>query len=1104
MDNNIFRIHKGAAGAALTAWQPSTYITGDLINTIPDTLVDGAVLRKMGTSIPSPFARIFLFEAAFKMIQNAHNGNSSYHQLVSECLDMLEFIFLRSKDPLLTIRKWDKRVELAKLENNNIQEHVNLASVLGDAFNTVLPNVDVIYLFFYDEILMGGTSPLTMVFTSANWIRKSRENAFNFTGGIAGVNLFEGRSVPLHQRSESFRIFMHKFRLAYNQNLHEQAGSFWEYLNSEYNQYDVTIRNMFVRERWQAVYTNRDFLTEYNQLCMPDDTLVMSNNLPISGGDIEVNGQSGYIIRPTVGYYANYIYNGMPITIDPPMVLTDAGLPNVAYIGGQPWSANTCTLNRVPSTPLHQRELPGGAGIIYPYLTDADFLQEKMVKVNYVINKDKFETCTDGESHYLLPVKKEYFNYFTLEDLRNQLHLRLEDDRVIVELKIPIQDATYPTITLRKIYDALSIDNYAGGGRYFNVGIAPFYKIVDNLPANSYYVMLGDTSNSIRLSFGLFDQIGTFINVAAPKERTVGVTKYFQIENTSFDFIEVDCNDSKGMLIPKMQKISMANANRDYLFGIDFGTTNTHISYSVDNGAHATSFTIQPNDIQTVYLNQGDYGHPLFAELTEREFLPTLIGANNASVAFPYRTVVCETANFRAEQPILFGNVSLGFHMLQERLEVNGVSYRTDLKWALEGGAVNEPINILENRVKLYCRQILFMIKNKIVLNDGHLKPTIILTFPGTMSRVLKNQYLHFWEEEAGRIFGNGNVDIMDASESIVPYYSFICKDINAASDVVNVDVGGGTTDILYIYPRRGLCYYSSSLFAANDLWGDGIGNIVNQRDNGFVKLMDAALNDNRILLHDQNLRSCYETTKIIAQSSADIISFLFKYDNEFKLSELIVRNNRLYPLIFIHFASLLYHIGQTLEKLDAELPAFLTFTGMGSKYIKLISPRENDIRDLAKCFIETFTGKQVPQLFAVKFADNPKEITAEGALASMHRAVPQINPNLIKVYGFENAAEEYEFGQVCELENQVCGAFEKFLDKMADRRIKDYLLTQYDVRIDAQMIDTIKRYVSQSYQIMASRRFTPDTPVNETLFFWPLKQVLYELSKLGNNEGVQ
>ena len=808
-------------------------------------------------------------------------------------------------------------------------------------------------------------------------------------------------------------------------------------------------------------------------------------------------------IRPTVSHYKNYVYNGMPISIDPPMALTDAGLPNVAYIGGQPWNPACCVLNRVPSIPLHQRELPGGAGIVYPYLTDADFLQDKLIQVNYVINRTKFETCTDGESHYLLPVKKEYFNYFTLQDLKQQFRIILKNNKVIVELQVPILDATYPFITLKKEYDTQHIEFYTGGARYFNVGIAPFYKIEDNLTSNSYFVMLGDTTNQVKLSFGLFDKIGTFIKVPLPKERTDEVTKYFKIENTSFDFIELDCNGNKGLLIPKMQKILMAKANKDFIFGVDFGTTNTHIAYSIDNGAHSTSFTITPNDIQTVYMNQDDYGHPLFAELVEREFLPILIGSENSTTSYPYRTAVCETANFKVEEPVLFGNISLGFHMLQEKLEVRGVSYRTDLKWALEMGAGTEPINILENRVKSYCRQILFMIKNKIVLNEGRLRTTLVLTFPGTMSRPVKNKYIGFWKQEADRILGIGNVDIKDASESVVPYYSFVCKDIKAG-DAINVDIGGGTSDILYVLPSKGIQYYSSSLFAANDLWGDGIGNIVNQKDNGFVQLMDVALEEQRILIHDENLKKCYETTKKIAQSSADIVSFLFKYDREFRLSELITQNNNLYSLIFIHFASLLYHVGQTLEKLETGLPTYLTFTGMGSKYIKLISPMENDIRDLAKCFLETFTGKEVPRLFTVKFADNPKEITAEGALASMHNAVPKIFPELIKIYGFEDAADEYEFSEVATLEDKVCMAFEKFLDKLSDREIKNYLLNQYGVRIDASIIATMKDYMPQSYQIMASRPLAEDAPVNETLFFWPLKQALYELSKIGNNEGMQ
>ena len=145
---NIFRIHQGINND-LKGWDRSNYIDGNLISTRPDTLYGLTVLHKMGTSIPSPFARMFLFDAAFKMIQQ-HDGNSPYHLLVSECLDLIEFLYLRSNDKLLYIKKWDKTNELNYLRTSATKEHQQLADTLENHLQTVMPGVNEIYLFYYD------------------------------------------------------------------------------------------------------------------------------------------------------------------------------------------------------------------------------------------------------------------------------------------------------------------------------------------------------------------------------------------------------------------------------------------------------------------------------------------------------------------------------------------------------------------------------------------------------------------------------------------------------------------------------------------------------------------------------------------------------------------------------------------------------------------------------------------------------------------------------------------------------------------------------------------------------------------------------------------
>lgn len=1105
--SDIFRIHDGAQ-TVLKGWERSSHIAGNLINTIPDTLIGTAVLHKMGTSIPSPFARMFLFDAAFKMIQNDHNGNTSYHLLVSECLDLLEFLYLRSNDSALVVKKWDKQNALAHLRGSAVQAHWTVADTLENHLTAVLPTLNEIYLFFYNNILIGGTSPLTMVFTSPNWQRK---NSQQFTGGIAGQTLFSGIAYPLHTRSNDFREYMQKLRLAYNVQMNQQAHSLFEYLGQNFNVYDHQTNELFGRLGLAANFTRAQFIQEYGNICMQDGTMVTSGILPLSHKNLTISADfsSGYMIRPSRKAFVDSIVNGVPVHLDTPLALTDAGLGKlVAYLGGKPWDEHTCSLQRFPLQPLHERQLPGGSGIKYPYLMDADFLQDTLIKVPYVVDGEKFVTCFDGESSYLLPIKQDYFKFFTVADLKRDLKIVNMGNKVEVTLNIPIVDATFPCITFKKEYEGDAIIECNSSNKYFNVGFMPFYKVTDDTALNHYCIMLGDTTGQVGLNFYSFDAIDSPIKMKASCQRS-NISKYIHID--SFDFIQLSYNGNKALIIPKMTEVVTKEANKDYMFCVDFGTTNTHISLSDDGGATSVPFAISEKELQVAYLNKlnlsngnsgDDYWSTFrsgpFAACADREFAPSIIGVEKACVSYPYRTAVCETPSFKNGLPVnLFGNISLGFLMLREPMKLHDNEYRTDLKWALENREGN--ITACENRVKAYCEQIIWMIKNKVLLNEGRPSFNLILTFPGTMNVNTKDSYISFWEDACRYLLPGVNIKIKEESESVVPYYSFVKSEITTVADAVNVDIGGGTTDMLFIQSKEGRQYYTSSLFAANDLWGDGLGALAfAQKNNGYIGLVDKALQNQRITISKPDLIRYYTTYKEVAQSSADIISFLFQYDEEFKLSGLIKNNNDLYALVFIHFAAILYHISQIAKKIGMGIPTYLTFTGMGSNLIKLISKNENDIRDLAKLLLETFyEGQTAPELFMVKFASNLKQITAEGGLVSQHSQIQKISPNLIKVYGFEGADDDYEFGDAVNLKDKVLSEFNEFVRIFtSSKSIRNFLSVKYNVKISEEVVGKLKRYSGLSFDMMAKRKFDADAPINETLFFWPLKQTLYELTK--------
>ena len=101
----VFRLHdKGKQ--QIEGWQQSAQVTHIEINDITDPT--GAKASKVVTSIPTPFARMHLFETAFDFV-NADKGRhqaSLYHELVSHYWDLFELLF-NYPDEFPTVAQYD-------------------------------------------------------------------------------------------------------------------------------------------------------------------------------------------------------------------------------------------------------------------------------------------------------------------------------------------------------------------------------------------------------------------------------------------------------------------------------------------------------------------------------------------------------------------------------------------------------------------------------------------------------------------------------------------------------------------------------------------------------------------------------------------------------------------------------------------------------------------------------------------------------------------------------------------------------------------------------------------------------------------------------------
>ena len=181
-----------------------------VIEQIPNP--DGDFSRREPTSIPSPFARIDLVRTAFTYIveKGQLDGNTIYHKLVSDCLDVAEMFFkIDALGGKAQIRMWSKATDLQKLLDSKNPKHKLYGETLSLFFSQDqrtynFDSVDKLFFIFYEHRIIGGTSPATMFFTSGNDLSFANIKFGNDT-------LFDEDYKPLYQRDPEFQKYLYHF-----------------------------------------------------------------------------------------------------------------------------------------------------------------------------------------------------------------------------------------------------------------------------------------------------------------------------------------------------------------------------------------------------------------------------------------------------------------------------------------------------------------------------------------------------------------------------------------------------------------------------------------------------------------------------------------------------------------------------------------------------------------------------------------------------------------------------------------------------------------------------------------------------------------------------
>lgn len=1101
---------------------------------ISDNIIErGEALGKLASSMPTALARLFIFDSALKEVnavqsvdsKKGHEGKydsnsgeylaTPYHELVGEMLDMLEFIFEYGGEEEFGVIEWNLNNETDKLKNEDITTnvgHKRLAHALQSSmdlagFLSAAVNFNTVYLFTWNEKVVGGTSPLSLVYTSANLRRDIGSSRFVGRGGNV---LFAGDSRPLHKRHADFRKYMYDIYYRHltgvNVGMLDNLATYIAESATRYPDADNSANNVRNGNDLPCMSP-----VQYDKKRPVTVGLV---TLMVSDKNIEISEDtSDYMLAPTVKAYQH----GNPAT-SVPLALTESGVNGLVYSRKPEKRMWIYGADKIPVSldPVLTNRILPGLGTQYPYIAPQDFLEDKIIEVSYNISNRKFFTGSRTNVGYLLPLKKLFFEYFSVDDLfkynlstgepeyTDMLTMTYDEDHEYVDVKLTLPLVKGKKIEFFKRYSVSDgsldkVDCYEGSST-FDLAFFPFYRLNHDNGHNVYNVMVGATVDKVDLTFyNPSDLTGLQEVDAKANERirkAVGspmATTHINV-NGAFTFIELSVEKTKGggttsaLLIPLMRDVPSTHGKGTYTFAIDFGTTNTHVAYGVDHGAGLTDITpfdYGKADSQLVMLNDeggvAEFGQ--FTTAVKRELVPDVIGKDGA-VHFPMRTSTYQPAPV----PILelFANTNIGFNYGSDIS--NARHYRTNIKWERGSESID--------RMSTFFEQMLWMMKNKSALNDCTDSFNVIYTYPIAMSEENHGQLQAAWERAKNSV--KCNATLKETTESIAPYYAS-ANLAEFGQPFMNVDIGGGTTDMLYVNPFNGEVYVFSAFFAANDLWNDGLDPKQKEKKaNGFVEYFKAT----RLPKLNEDDKATVKAVIDSASCSVDIVSYLFSHDDLIRFSDNITASDKMRQLPAVHFSALMFYLAYCLHTMEVEPPVQMSFSGMGSKYVKLISRSDASLSSLVNSIFhyvgEVFDNDDLQKANVyVTFDNDPKEVTARGALQAQFDPKPLRPDPPIYFHGYdgEDSSKVLRIENVTlDIKEKVLGFFDKFINMFSDDTV-GAKLADIGVDIDDEVIANIKKY-SRPSMSKASENVVNTTgkkkKLTEPMFFWPLKASLY------------
>ena len=1002
-------------------------------------------------SLPTPFARFFVAREAFRRVTEEHldsrnekEAGFAYRQLVSDILDVYELLFNLKfhknntwrDGQKIELREWKSDENLAYLK----QQMPVLYNSINQYYTTDI-NEEKLYFLIYTEEgkekLLACTSPMTGFITPPDMDKSIvKENGSSFIR-FAGEQ-YEGLHILRKSGGEYFREI---------KMFDERETDFKNYMyNQLFGADTIAPQFKYIKEYIRSFGNDREIRNDIKQKL-----------------DIIKTDQN-----------AELIVNGLSIMC--------------------------CDEIDVLS-----------------------YFSDSIIRVPYRISRDRFNSvkyrndAPNRDYDFLYPFKPEVLNLFENGEIDSEININRTSVTVFLNYNGKEYKKEYAVDNFRsnlgKIIDLRS-DNIN-----FDLGIFPnilshkesennYFKILvvaaDENPNTpnfnidrinlSFYKRTDNNLSLIQEILPTEAKFGVLPSVIRSRQKTNEIecgTKFYELFNSAFDVIQISIFGHTGFVIPKWERSQ--STNEKFSYAIDLGTSNTFISRKkVGENNSPELFKMERPMVSYLHDVPADMQRSLSRRIEtsifdraknkiKTEFVPAVIDGSDYS--FPIRTALCGVKT-RTEIPTLFDNHNIAF--FYEKLMFNeDQNIHTDIKWEKN-----------DEMLRVFIRELLLIIKCDVLQRNGDLDCTSLIWFrPLSFMGNIRETYNNIWSDEPKNILFIDPSQTVCFSESEAPYYYFKKMDYIKDSDAVTVvDIGGGSTDLVYFKDNQPLMA-NSVHFGCDVLWGNGLIEFEDVKQNGIYKKYE-----NTLRFKTRELDSLNEHFKKIPNiKTKDIINFWLSNAEQCDIRKSL--NADFKPVFIYHLTSILYYMSCMYKEYGLTAPRTIVFSGNGSKYIdNFICADKRVLKKIINLiFHEVFGGDhdvnmELPKerkeatcyggLFRDANAEDVPEKVYQGDVENNYETVGHIEKNFKEL-------KQALLGKYSELSS----LYEKVLHLLKKENIIDNTAdTNKYVAVSKENMETL---LSTYYKTQVKEKYSDEVIMNDSVFFLPIINRVLEMTKL-------